>query len=52
MRKIRAYLHTDLAGCTIEDEFEVDDNASNDEIEEIAKDAMFYHIDWGWEEIK
>lgn len=52
MRKIRVYLNTDLAGCTIEDEFEVDDNASNDEIEEMAKESMFDHIDWGWEEIK
>lgn len=47
MRKIRAYLNTDLAGCTIEEEFEVDNNASEDEIEEMAKEAMFDHIDWG-----
>ena len=51
MRKIRAYLNTDLVGCTFEEEFEVDNNASEDEIEEMAKEALFDHIDWGWNEV-
>lgn len=51
MRKIRAYLETGFAGCAIEEEFEVDDNATDSEIEEQAREVIFDCVDWGWHEM-
>lgn len=51
MKKIRAYLETGFAGCAIEEEFEVDDNASDTEIEEQAREVIFDCVDWGWHEM-
>lgn len=50
MKKIKAYLHAGFAGCSIEEEFEIDDNATDAQIEEQAREAVFDHIDWGWYE--
>jgi len=50
MKAIYWYLHTGFAGCTHEGEIEVPDDATTDEIEQMAKDAAFNHITWGWNE--
>ena len=47
MRKIKWYLQAD-GSDRIEDEFEVEDNATTDEIEAMAKDHVFNFVDWGW----
>lgn len=47
MRRIKAYLETGFAGCEIEEEFEVEDNATEKEIEEQAREAIFDRINWG-----
>ena len=51
MRKIKAYLDTGFAGCRIEEEFEVEDDATQQQIEEEAREAVFNSIDWGWHEV-
>lgn len=51
MRKIKAYLETGFAGCRIEEEFEVEDDATQEQIEEEAREAVFNSIDWGWHEV-
>lgn len=51
MRKIKAYLDTGFAGCRIEEEFEVEDDATQQQIEEEAREAVFDSIDWGWHEV-
>ena len=37
------------ANDIIRDEIEVDDNATDDEIEEIVREEVFNHISWSWE---
>lgn len=49
MKKILWYLGTDGSN-KVEGEFEVEDGASADEIEQEAKEHAFNHIDWGWRE--
>lgn len=51
MRKIKAYLDTGFAGCRIEEEFEVENDATQEQIEEEAREAVFNSIDWGWHEV-
>ena len=51
MRKIKAYLDTGSAGCRIEEEFEVENDATQEQIEEEAREAVFNSIDWGWHEV-
>ena len=46
-----AYLETGFAGCAIAEEFEVDDNATDSEIEEQAREVIFDCVDWGWHEM-
>lgn len=41
-------VNTGLQGSDKEFEFEVDDNASEDEIEAAAREAMFECIEWGY----
>lgn len=50
MRKIKAYLETGFAGCRIEEEFEVEDDATDAQVEEQAREAIFDRVDWGWHE--
>jgi hypothetical protein len=48
MKSIYWYLHTGFAECTHSGIVEVPDDATPDEIEEIAKDEAFNCITWGW----
>ncbi len=50
MRKIKVYLETGFAGCRIEEEIEVEDDATDDQVEEQAHEAIFDRVDWGWYE--
>ncbi|MDD5353252.1 MAG: hypothetical protein PHS93_08850 [Candidatus Omnitrophica bacterium] len=52
MKKIRWYLNTGFAGATHEGEFEIEDDATNEEIDEYARTEAFNCIEWGWEEAK
>lgn len=52
MRKIRAYLNANIVGGDIEVEFEVEDDATDDEIEKEAFQQVMNFVDWYWEEVK
>lgn len=41
-----------LNGCRMEFEFEVEDGATEQEIEEMARCAAFECIEWGFEEVE
>lgn len=46
MKKVKWLLETGFAECVHEDEFEVEDDATDDVIEEMAKEAAFNCISW------
>lgn len=46
---IRVYIRTNVACSTCEDEIEVPDDATEDEIFEEAKEAAFNMSEWGYE---
>lgn len=48
MRTIKWHLFLNLAGCDLEGEFEVNDNATEEEIEEEVKEEVFNFIEWNW----
>lgn len=52
MKKIKTWLTPGFGRYVIEESFEVEDDASEAEIDEIAKELVFDQIDWGWEEVK
>jgi hypothetical protein len=49
MRKVKWKLSIGFPGATQEGEFEVVDDATDEEIEEVAKEEAFDCIDWDWE---
>lgn len=49
---IKWCLETGFAGCTHEGEIDVDDNATDEEIEEIVKEEAFNCIELGWSKDK
>lgn len=50
MRTIKIYIKTSKVGSQCDDTMEVEDDATDDEIEEMAKDAAFNMMEWGWSE--
>jgi hypothetical protein len=48
MKTIRVWVKTNKIGSRCEDEFEIDEDASEEEIEEHAKEIMFNMIDWSF----
>lgn len=48
MKKLVVYVSLGLVGCKQSCEIEVDDDTSETEVEEIAKEAMFELIEWGY----
>lgn len=46
--KIYVWLETGFAGQNYEDTFEINDDATEEEIEEAAKRVAFDRIDWGY----
>lgn len=47
--KVRVWVSMNLVGCVRCDEIEVDDNATEEEVEESVRDWMFEHIEWGYD---
>ena len=52
MRTVKWNLSIGYAGATQEGEFEVEDDATEEEIGEAAKEEAFNCIDWDWEIVK
>lgn len=42
-------VETGFAGETYKGEIEVDDNATDEEIDELVREEVFNVIEWGWE---
>ncbi|MBS4360652.1 hypothetical protein F3179_18475 [Escherichia coli] len=51
MRKFKIIIETGIAGGDFEDEFEVDDDATPDEIHDEAKDIFFNYCNYSYHEI-
>lgn len=52
MREFEGSVRTNIVGLECEFFFEVEDNATKEEIEEAAKEAVFNWIEWDYEEIR
>ena len=52
MKKIKVYADSGYVGCKVEDFIEVEDTATEEEIEEIAREAINELIDIGWYEVE
>jgi len=52
MRKFKGIISTNVNGSECEFEFEVSENATEEEIEEEAKEAAFNWINWEYREVK
>lgn len=46
--KVNVWLETGFAGVDYDEDFEMDDGATEEEIEAAAKEAAFDRIDWGY----
>lgn len=51
MKKIRVSVGTNRVGSTVTREFEIYDNATEEEINEVAWECACDMIDYGWEEV-
>ena len=51
MKKIKVSVGTNRVGSTVTREFEIEDNATEEEINEIAWETAMDMIDYGWEEV-
>lgn len=49
LKIVRGFIKTNVVGSKCLFEFEVDDDASPDEIEEEAKEVAFSYMDWSYE---
>ena len=52
MKIIKWILETGYVGCSLEGTFAVNENATEAEIEAIAREEVFSEISWSWEEVK
>lgn len=52
MKKIQVYAMTNRVGSKVTTIIEVMDNATDDEIEEMAREAMFELVEWGFHEVE
>ena len=50
MKTIKVHVMTGKVGSKCTDTFEVEDDCSEEEITEYARDVMFNMIEWGYEE--
>lgn len=48
MKEIEVSIHIGLVGCNRTTTFEIGDDATPDEIEEQAREAMFEMLEWHW----
>ena len=48
MRKIKVTVNTGYSGCERDCEFAVEDNMSDEEVDEIALERVFEMIEWSW----
>ena len=51
MKRYKGHVSVGLVGCRVEFEFDIEEDASEQDIEDMARDAMFEHIEWGFDPI-
>ncbi len=51
MKTIKVFVSTGYVGSERSDTFEVEDNATKEEISKIALEVMYEMIDFGWQEV-
>jgi len=51
MRKVKLWIDTGYVGANYEEVIEVEDDCSEEELEEIAKDYLYNYIYFGWYEV-
>lgn len=49
MKRIIGYVETNKVGSRCEFEIEIDDDTTEEETEQLAREAMFERIEWGFE---
>lgn len=49
MKMVRGWVETRMVGSRCEFEFEVEDDATDEEIDEYARDVMFDCVEWSFE---
>lgn len=52
MQKIIVTIQTNKVGSECSDEFEIDDDATDEQIEEAAKDVMWNMAEWNWDRVE
>ena len=52
MRQFKGTIKTDVQGSEVEFDLEVEDDATQEQIEEEAKQAAFEYVHWHFEEVK
>ncbi len=50
--KIKVSVSTRLVGSKVTEIIELDDDMSEDELEDIGQQTMFDMIDWNWERVE
>lgn len=51
MREFKGVIRTDKIGSECEFEFEVEDSATPEEIEQEAREAAFNYVEWSYNEV-
>jgi len=49
--KMIVHVSIGLAGADRDAEIEVEDGSTNEEIEELAREAMFEMVEWSWKRV-
>lgn len=50
MRTIQWHLSTGQQGCDRSGEIEVEDNATESEIDQLVREEVYNFVEWGWTE--
>ena len=50
MQTIKWYLSIGLVGCRLKGDFEIEADASDEEIDDAIKEAAFERVEWGRDE--
>lgn len=51
MKTYKGSVSTNMVGSDCEFEFEAEDDATDEEIDELAREAMFNEIEWYYDEV-
>ena len=51
MRNIEVYVNTNKVGSRCSETIEVEDDATDDEINQLAHETMLEMIEWDWKEL-